>query len=337
MAMKRLISGALTTVFFFFGAAIIPTNAGQAVSEKKLKIVVGYQPLTPTWGATIVTGAKLWKPYLTNVEVERFDAMSGMPLVNNMLADKINIAYLGDMPAIILASKSEMAQTRFVSLTDTDEGGASIIYVRKGSPFKTIKDLDGKVVSITFGSFTHRFAKVVEAREKVTFKFVGQAPEVGLTSLQSGKVDAWSPWPPYGDMVAARGLGEPLVNGTQYNFDSLRGIVVTKAFADAYPDVVVGWLRAELDAHKIMRERPDQAAKIIYDDWKQYEVPLEVIKQEFAYKTFPDEITPKWRLVLSEGAKFLIAHKFIESEPDLNTFIDDSWLKKAASIPSQME
>jgi len=41
--------------------------------------------------------------------------------------------------------------------------------------------------------------------------------------------------------------------------------------------------------------------------------------------------------VLTEGAKFLIAHKFIESEPDLNTFIDDSWLKKAASIPSQME
>src|SRR5262249_34730215 len=114
---------------------VFEANAGQAVSEKKLKVVVGYQPLTPTWGATIVTGAKLWKPYLPNVEVERFDAMSGMPLVNNMLADKINLAYLGDMPTIILASKSGMAQTRFVSLTDADEGGAAVIYVRKGSSF----------------------------------------------------------------------------------------------------------------------------------------------------------------------------------------------------------
>jgi NitT/TauT family transport system substrate-binding protein len=333
---KRLIS-AVIAVPLIFASIIVEANAGQPVSEKRLKIVVGYQPLTPTWGATIVTGAKLWKPYLPNVEVERFDAMSGMPLVNNMLAGKINIAYLGDMPAIIIASKSHMAQTRFVSLTDADHGGASVIYVRKGSPFKTVKELDGKVVSITFGSFTHRFAKVVEAREKVTFKFVGQAPEVGLTSLQAGKVDAWSPWPPYGDMVAARGLGEPLVDGMEYGFDSLRGIVVAKAFADAHPDIVVGWLRAELDAHKIMRQRSNQAAQIIYDDWKQYEVPLEVIKRGFAYKVFPDEITSRWRLVLSDGATFLLAHKFIESEPDLNTFIDESWLKEAASIPSHVE
>jgi len=334
---KGTILAVIAPMLLVFTATIVETNAGQAVSEKKLKIVVGYQPLTPTWGATVVTGAKLWKPYLPNVEVERFDAMSGMPLVNNMLADKINLAYLGDMPAIILASKSAMAQTRFVSLTDADEGGASVIYVRKGSSFKTVKDLDGKVVSITFGSYAHRFAKVVEAREKVTFKFVGQAPEVGLTSLQAGKVDAWSPWPPHGDIVAARGLGEPLVDGTQYKFDSLRGIVVTKAFADAHPDVVVGWLRSELDAHKIMRERSEQAAQIIYEDWKQYDVPLDVIKRGFAYKLFPDEITPQWRSVLSEGAKFLHAHKFIESEPDLGTFINDSWLNKAAAIPSRME
>lgn len=335
--MKRSISVVIAPILLVFAATIVEANAGQAVSEKKLKIVVGYQPLTPTWGATIVTGAKLWKPYLPNVEVERFDAMSGMPLVNNMLAQKIDLAYLGDMPAIILASKSGMAQTRFVSLTDADEGGAAVIYVRKGSPFKAVKDLDGKVVSITFGSYTHRFAKVVEAREKVTFKFVGQAPEVGLTSLQAAKVDAWSPWPPYGDMVVARGLGEPLVDGTQYKFDSLRGIVVTKAFAEAHPDIVVGWLRAELDAHKIMRERSEWAAQIIYEDWKQYEVPLEVIKRGFAYKVFPDEITTQWRSVLIEGAKFLLANKFIESEPDLSTFIDDSWLKKAASIPSQVK
>ena len=29
--------------------------------------------------------------------------MSGMPLVNNMLAGKIDIGYVGDMPAIVLA------------------------------------------------------------------------------------------------------------------------------------------------------------------------------------------------------------------------------------------
>ena len=308
-----------------------------AVSEEKLNIVVGYQPLTPTWGATLVIRAKLWKPYLPNVEVERFNSMSGMPLVNNMLADKIDIAYLGDMPAIIIASKGELSKTRFIALTDADEGGAAVLYVKKDSSIKSVKDLDGKTVSITFGSYAHRFAQVVEAAENATFKFVGQAPEVGLTNLQSGKVDAWAAWPPYGPMIEARGFGEPLVTGTKYHFDSLRGIVVSKAFADKHPDIVVGWLRAELDAHKMMRERPDEAAQIIYEDWKEYDVPLEVVKRDFTYMLFPDEITAKWRKVLVDGAEFLLAHKFIEQVPDLNSFVDESWLEKAVAVPSQMK
>jgi len=41
-----------------------------------------------------VTGAQLWKPYLPNVDVERFNSMSGMPLVNNILAGKVDLAYI---------------------------------------------------------------------------------------------------------------------------------------------------------------------------------------------------------------------------------------------------
>src|SRR5437867_7028627 len=107
------------------------------VSTEKVKIVVGYQPLTPTWGVTILTGAQLWKPYLPNVEVERFNSMSGMPLVNNILAGKVDLAYMGDMPAIVLGSKRSMAETKFLAVTDADEGGASVIYVKNGSPIKS--------------------------------------------------------------------------------------------------------------------------------------------------------------------------------------------------------
>src|SRR5271155_4825709 len=93
-------------------------SAQTPVSTEKLKIVVGYQPLTPTWGVAVVTGGQLWKPYLPNVEIERADFMSGMPLVNNMLAGKIDIGYIGDMPAIVLGSKSNLQATRFVAVTD---------------------------------------------------------------------------------------------------------------------------------------------------------------------------------------------------------------------------
>jgi NitT/TauT family transport system substrate-binding protein len=309
----------------------------QPVSTEKIKIVLGYQPLTPTWGITIVTRAELWKKYLPNVEVERFDSMSGMPLVNNMVAGKVDMAYMGDMPAIVLASKGELSATKFVSVTDADKGGASIIVVKKGSPIKSVKELNGKRISIPFGGYTHRFAEVLAEKEGIKFQLVGQSPEVGLTSLQSGTVDAYIPWPPYGETAIYRGFGQKLIDGTQYQFNALRGIVVTREFAEKHPKVLVGWLRAELDAHKILRERPDYAAKLIFEDWKRYDIPLEVIREQFPYTYFPDEISPEWRKVLTDGAEFLRSHKFIDKQIDFNQFIDDSYLKQAAAIPSQLD
>lgn len=312
-------------------------HARTPVSTEKLTIVIGYQPLTPTWGATIVTGLKLWKPYLPNVEIERFDSMSGMPLVNNLLADKIDIAYIGDMPAIVLGSKSKLADSRFVAVTEADDGGTSVIYVKKDAPFASIKDLNGKSISTAFGSYMHRFAKVIEAKEGITFNLVGQAPEVGLTNLQTGKVDSWAPWPPYGPKAELQGQSKAIALGTSYGFSSLRGVVVSKKFLEKHPDVVVGWLRAELDGHRIMRERPDDAAKVIFDDWKKFDIPLDVIKRDFTYKVFPDDIGEKWRNVMIDSADFLQKQKVIERVPDWNMFIDDSWLKKAAAVPSALK
>jgi NitT/TauT family transport system substrate-binding protein len=262
--------------------------------------------------------------------------MSGMPVVNNMVAGKIDIGYFADMPAIALASKVNLTDTIFISLTDADEGGASVVYVKKGSPIASIKELNGKRVSVPFGGYTHRFAEVLEAAEHVKFDLIGQSPEVGLSSLQVGTVDAYIPWPPYGPLAVHQGFGQKLVDGTKYKFNSLRGVVVTKAFAEKYPKVVIGWLRAELDAHRILREHQNYAAQLIFEDWKKYNIPLDVIKQDFAYKLFPDEITPEWRKVLIDGAAFLKRHKFIEHSVNFDDFISDSYLKQATAIPTQL-
>jgi NitT/TauT family transport system substrate-binding protein len=332
--MSRALAFAITVISTTLCAAI--ASAQTPVSTEKVKVVIGYQPLTPTWGVAVVTGGQLWKPYLPNIEIERSDFMSGMPLVNNMLAGKIDIGYIGDMPAIVLASKSNLQPTRFIAVTDADEGGESVIYVKKDSPITSVKQLAGQSVSVPFGGFTHRFAEVVEQAENIKFNVVGQSPEVGLTNLQAGKVAAYIPWEPYGKMAVARGFARPLVDGTKYHFNSLRGVVVREGFLKEHPDIVVGWLRAELDAHKMMRDDPDKAAKIIFDDWKKYDVPYDIIRSDFNHSLFPDQITPEWRKVLTDGADFLLSHQLIERVPDWDTFIDNGPLSKAAAIPSQM-
>ena len=79
------------------------------------------------------------------------------------------------------------------------------------------------------------------------------------------------------------------------------------------------------------------AAKLIFDDWKKFDVPLEVIRNDFSYKIFPDDIPQKWRQVMVDSADFLLAHKFIDKAPDWATFFNDAPIKKAASITSQMK
>ncbi len=311
---------------------------GEPVSTETAVIRVGNAPLAPLWGFPVIHQAKLWQNYLPNAQVQHFDAMTGMALVNNLLAGKLDIAYFADMPAIVIASKASIVPTKFVAIDTADDGGASAIYVAANSPITSVKELNGKAVSVPFGGYTHRFAEVVEATEGIQFKFVGQSPEVGLTSLQSGKVDAYIPWPPYGPLAVQRGFARKLIDGeANYHFKSIRGIVVSRSFAEQHPRLVIGWLRAELDAHRIMRERPAYAAKLIAAEWHAYNIPPAVIREGFGYETFPDTIAPEWRKVLTDGAEFLRRHKFIDQPIDFNSFIDESYLRQAAAIPSRLD
>lgn len=329
----------LRVIIALCAAALIVESAApsaQPVSTEKVKITLGYLPLAPTAGVTIVTGAQLWKKYLPNVEIENVEAMSGMPLVNNVIAGKVDIAYFGDMPAIVLGSKRD-SSSLLVGITESDEGGSANVYVKRGSPIASVKELDGKRVSVSFGAYTHRFSEIVSQSENINFKFVGQSPEVGLTSLQTGAVDAYITWPPYGALAVYRGFGQKLTDGTKYRFGSVRCIVVSKAFAQKYPQVVIGWMRAELDAHRVLRERPKAAARLIHEAWKRYDVPMEVVMQGFDYTSFPDDISAQTRKVLVDGAGFLQQHKLIPQAPDFDSYIDESFLRKASAIPSQLD
>src|ERR1700752_906091 len=101
---KRNIISLVMLLGMMHNASLSQADEAAPISTEKVTITLGYPLLAPTWGSTIVTGARLGKKYLPNVEVNRVDFMSGMPVVNNMVAGKIDIGYFADMPAIVLAS-----------------------------------------------------------------------------------------------------------------------------------------------------------------------------------------------------------------------------------------
>src|SRR5258705_153195 len=101
--------------------------AGPATSEElknygkeggPIELVVGYQPYyTESWSGVIMRGKKFYEKYLPKGSTVEFQiGLQGAIIVNNLLAGKQHIGYMGDMPAIGSTTKQEVPDIRLVAV-----------------------------------------------------------------------------------------------------------------------------------------------------------------------------------------------------------------------------
>src|SRR5476649_2383527 len=81
-----------------------------------VQLVVGYQPYyTESWSGVVMRSKKFYEKYLPQGSTVEFQiGLQGAIIVNNMLAGKQYIGYMGDMPAIVSTTKVETADIRIV-------------------------------------------------------------------------------------------------------------------------------------------------------------------------------------------------------------------------------
>src|SRR5512135_2318044 len=82
-----------------------------------VQLVVGYQPYyTESWSGVVMRGKKFYEKYLPKGSTVEFQiGLQGAIIVNNMLAGKQYIGYMGDMPAIVATTKESVADIRIVA------------------------------------------------------------------------------------------------------------------------------------------------------------------------------------------------------------------------------
>src|SRR5204863_4249142 len=165
-----------------------PGGAADAV-----KLTVGYQPYnSSSYSAVVIRALDLWKKYLPpGSEVEFQSALQGSIIVNQMLANKQQIGYLGDMPAVVATTKRSVAPINLVANTGMSAGQrCNVVMVRADAPkFKSseeaIKWLDGKVVATPQGSCAHRFLGLMIEKTKIKpSQILNQSIEVIATNLR---------------------------------------------------------------------------------------------------------------------------------------------------------
>ena len=251
-ALNRAIAVALVTLLF--GCRVI--------AAEPVKLTVGYQPYdTISYSAVVIRALELWKKYLPpGSEVEFQAGLQGSIIVNQMLANKQQIGYLGDMPAVIATTKRSVAPINLVANTGMSAGQrCNVVMVRAdapkfASPEEAVKWLDGKVVATPQGSCAHRFLGLMIEKTKIKpSQILNQSIEVIATNLRTGKIDGAVLWEPsvsrIGDIVG-EGSARVVATGYTFGIPDAGAIAMREDFMKQRPDIVEAWLKTELEAQR---------------------------------------------------------------------------------------
>ncbi|MEO5845992.1 MAG: ABC transporter substrate-binding protein [Caldimonas sp.] len=258
--LHRLATGAFAAVTFAFAASVAPLASAADLDYGKpgtpVNLVVGYQPYyTESWSGVVMRGKELWKKYLPPGSTVEFQVgLQGAIIVNAMLAGKQHLGYMGDMPAIVSTTKQDVTDVRLIAMLGLGHDQCNIFLARKDAPnFKSSKEalawLNGKQVAVPKGSCTDRFAQAVFKREKIEpGSYLNQNIEVITSNFRAGKIDAAVIWEPTASRLVSEGLAKRIASGASVDENDAAILGARYDLIKQRPDVIKGWLNAELDA-----------------------------------------------------------------------------------------
>lgn len=301
------------------------TAAGGPV-PRELNLVEKYMPHDGKY--TDVTYDIQWKSF-----------PSGPPLNSELLANKLDIGQMADFPAILGATAFQAAdggvRTYYIAtLSGGVTGAGNALVVPKDSPIQSVAELKGKNVSVPFGSTAHAF--LLRALQNAGLdpekdvNLISQAPDVGGSALQANQIDAHANFVPFGELFPFRGFARKILDGQSTGVTTTHGIQVRSDFAEKYPELVVAYLKATLEADKLIRENPE---KLSEDIAKWTGIDAEVV---YAFhgpqgiQTRDYTLKPEFVDAIRQAQETLKVLKKVEKPINVDEFVNDKFIRQAA-------
>ena len=335
--MKHLVSSA-------FLACLI-TLASPAWSAEEVVIGIGTQNTTTNTvtGGVVLKELKLIEKYLPKTgkykdikfKLDWQNFTSGPPITNGMMAKKLHIGMMGDYPLLVNGATGQSQpgnETQLVAIIAYNAfGSGNGLVVHKDSPYFELADLKGKNVSVPFGSAAHgMLLQAMQSRgwPENFWNLSSQSPEVGTTNLQEKKIDGHANFVPFADLLPYRGFARKIFDGAETKVPTFHGVVVRKDFAAQYPEVVVAYVRALMEANAWVRSNPTAAAAKV-EEWTK-------IEKEVAYlylgpggiHTLDPSIKPRWLDTIKTGHEVLTRLNRVKPL-DINAWVNESFVKQA--------
>ncbi len=228
------------------------------------------------------------------------NATSGPPITNGMMANNIQIGMMGDYPLMVNGATGQATknETQLVAIIAYNAvGGGNGIVVHKDSPFYELADLKGKNVSVPFGSAAHGMMLTSLQKKGLPPDFwnlVSQSPEVGSTNLQEKRIDAHGDFVPFAELLPFKGFARKIYDGAETKSPTFHGVVIRKDFGEKYPEIVLAYLDALMEANEWMRKNPKLAAEKIEEWTKINKEVVYIFLGPGGVHTLDPTIKPKW-------------------------------------------
>jgi NitT/TauT family transport system substrate-binding protein len=261
-------------------SAIALVSAGTARAAEPVNITYGYHPYwTGGWNGVIIKAKDLWKKHLPPGSQVRFEPhLTGPPMVNAMLADRMQIGTMGDMPSLVATTKGAIGDIRLVSVPMYSKGqNCTKILVRKDAPeFKdpseAMKWMTGKPFAVHRGTCAN--ASIQAIIDKGAFKpsELQYTPiEVIASNFEANKLDAAIMWEPHARRQVEAGHARYVATGAAYGTPDADFTLMRQDFIEKNPEAAAGWLKAEIEAVQFMVSNPKETAQIIAKELTGYD------------------------------------------------------------------
>lgn len=271
-------SGTRRSIGMLVGAVALAMSP-LAQAADPVDITYGYHPYwTGGWNGVIIKAKGLWKKHLPAGSKVKFEPhLTGPPMVNALLADKMQIGTMGDMPSLVATTKTNIADIRLVSVPMFSNGqNCNKILVRKDAPeFDSVdaamKWIDGRNFAVHRGTCANRFVESVISKGAFKpGKVLNMPIEVIASNFEAGNLDAAAMWEPHARRQVVLGNARYAATGAPWNETDADFTLMRQDFIANNPEAAKGWMKAEIEAVRFMAENPDETVEILHDELTGY-------------------------------------------------------------------
>lgn len=323
--------------------------ASLSQAGETIRIAIGTQDQTINCaaGGPIVRELKLLEKFLprdgkykdVTYDIRWESQPTGAQLNSKYLSNQLDIVQMADFPSIIGATSfkkagDEVKSLYIATLSGGVNGAGNAILVPTNSPVQKLSELKGKKISVPFGSTAH--AMLIRAIQDLGWdpnkdvEIITQTPEVAGSALKAGQIDAHANFVPFGELFPFRGFARKIYDGSSTGVPTTHGVQVRSDFAAKYPEIVVAYLKATLEADRLFTADPEglseklaQWTGVDAEVYYAFHGPQGIQARDYTLK-------PEFIKAIREAQEALTVLKRVDKPVNIDEYVTDKFIRQAA-------